>query len=101
MLQYHKGKPVREGLGLSFFCYSPATSPVAVPVAKTYAPLTFEKSTADFQTVTLHGQVTFRVANPKKLASLMNLTLNASGDRHFSEDPNDRPQRLINMVNML
>src|SRR6187399_2111289 len=85
--QYLKGQAVREGVGLSFFYYAPTTSLVAVPIASTDAPFIFEETTADFQNVTLQGQVTYRVANPKRSASLMNFTLDPAGRRHVSEDP--------------
>jgi hypothetical protein len=101
LLQYQKGQAVREGVGLSFFYYAPTTSLVAVPVASTDAPFIFEESTADFQTVTLQGQVTFRVADPKRLAGLMNFTLDARGQGYVSEDPQKLPQRVINVVNVL
>ena len=101
LLQYRKGQAVREGVGLSFFYYAPNTSLVAVPVASTDAPFIFEETTADFQNVTLQGQVTYRVADPKRLAALMNFTLESHGRRHASDDPQKLPQRVINVVNVL
>ena len=58
LLQYRAGKVVREGAGISFFYYSPTTSLVAVPMGSTEVPFIFEETTADFQTVTVQGQVT-------------------------------------------
>jgi regulator of protease activity HflC (stomatin/prohibitin superfamily) len=101
LLQYRKGQVVREGVGLSFFYYAPTTSLVAVPVASTDAPFIFEETTADFQNVTLQGQVTYRVADPKRLAALMNFSLESHGRRHASDDPQKLPQRVINVVNVL
>jgi regulator of protease activity HflC (stomatin/prohibitin superfamily) len=101
LLQYRKGQVAREGIGLSFFYYAPTTSLVAVPVASTDAPFIFEETTADFQNVTLQGQVTYRVADPKRLAGLMNFTLDGRGDAHVSDDPQKLPQRVINVVNVL
>ena len=75
LLQYAKGRVVREGVGLAFFYYAPTTSLVAVPVASTESPFIFQEVTADFQTVSIQGQVTYRVADAKKLATLMNFTL--------------------------
>jgi hypothetical protein len=43
LLQYRGGHIVREGLGLSFFYYSPTTSLVAVPVASTDTPFIFQE----------------------------------------------------------
>jgi hypothetical protein len=74
---------------------------VAVPLASDDAPFIFEEVTADFQAVTIQGQVTYRVADAKKLAGLMNFTLNARGQGYVSEDPQKLPQRVINTVNVL
>lgn len=101
LLQYRKGQVVREGVGLSFFYFAPNTSLVAVPLASDDAPFIFEEVTADFQAVTIQGQVTYRVADAKKLAGLMNFTLNAHGQGYVSEDPQKLPQRVINAVNVL
>ena len=101
LLQYRGGKIVREGAGLSLFYYAPSTSLVAVPVASDDAPFIFEETTADFQAVTLQGQVTYRVADPKKLAGLMNFTLNGRGLGYASDDPKKLPQRVINLVKVL
>src|SRR5512136_2762176 len=87
LLQYRHGAIVREGLGLSFFYYAPTTSLVAVPVASTDTPFIFQEATADFQNVTIQGQVTYRVSEPKKLASLLDYTLAPNGQTYVSEDP--------------
>lgn len=101
LLQYRAGKVVREGAGISFFYYSPTTSLVAVPVGSTEAPFIFEETTADFQTVTVQGQVTYRVSEPKRLAQLLNYTLSPNGQRYLSEDPNKLPDRVIHIINVL
>jgi regulator of protease activity HflC (stomatin/prohibitin superfamily) len=100
LLQYQGGRIVREGAGLSFFYYGPRTSLVAIPTASTEEPFIFEETTADHQNVTIQGQVTYRVADPKKLAALMNYTLSANGQNYISDDPQKLPQRLINIVNV-
>ncbi len=101
LMQFKSGRLVREGTGLSFFYYGPSTSLVSVPTATTEEPFIFEETTADFQKVTIQGQVTFRVVDPKKLAALMNFSLGANGQSYASEDPQKLPQRLINIVNVL
>ena len=100
LLQYQKGRVVREGLGHAFFYYGPTTSLVAIPVASDEVPFIFEETTADFQTVSIQGQITYRVADPKKLATLMNFTLAPNGRDYASDDPGKLPQRLINIVNV-
>ncbi len=101
VLQYRGGKVVREGLGLSFFYYSPTTSLVSVPVGSTDTPFIFQETTADFQTVTIQGQVTYRVGEPKRLAALMNYALARDGETYRSEDPARLPERIIHVLNVL
>jgi hypothetical protein len=101
LLQYRGGKVVREGLGLSFFYYAPTTSLVAVPVGSADVPFIFQETTADFQTVTIQGQVTYRVGDPKRLAALLNFTLTPKGHDYASEDPKKLPERVIHVVNVL
>ena len=100
LLQYRAGKVVREGAGISFFYYSPTTSLVAVPMGSTEVPFIFEETTADFQTVTVQGQVTYRVNEPKRLAQLLNFTLSPNGQRYLSEDPTKLPDRVIHIINV-
>lgn len=101
VIQYSGGKIVREGAGISFFYYSPTTSLVLVPMESTEEPFIFEEQTADYQSVSLQGQVTFRIAEPQKLAALMNFTLDPGGQRYVSEDPEKLPQRVIHLVHVL
>jgi regulator of protease activity HflC (stomatin/prohibitin superfamily) len=101
VLKYTHGKIVTEGHGLSFFYYAPTTSLVAIPISSVEAPFIFEEHTQDFQTVTLQGQVTFRIQDVKKISELLNYTLNNSGKDYVSDDPERLPQRLINSVQVL
>lgn len=100
LLEYRKGRLVREGAGLAFFYYAPTTSLVAIPTASDEVPFIFEETTADFQKITIQGQITYRVADPKRLAALMNFTLAPNGHSYVSDDPTKLPQRLINIVNV-
>lgn len=101
LLQYRAGRVVREGSGLSFFYYAPTTSLVAVPVASADVPFIFQEITGDFQAVTIQGQVTYRVNEPKRLAGLLNYTLKPNGQTYASEDPNKLSERVIHVINVL
>src|SRR5208283_792439 len=101
LLQYRGGKIVREGLGLSFFYYAPTTSLMAVPVASADIPFIFQETTADFQGVTIQGQVTYRVGDAKRLAPLLNYTLAPNGQDYTSEDPEKLSERVIHVINVL
>jgi regulator of protease activity HflC (stomatin/prohibitin superfamily) len=101
ILQYRGGKLVREGRGLSFFYFAPTSSLVLIPEASVDAPFIFEEVTADFQEVTVQGQITYRVSDAKKLSRLMNFTLAANGRDYTSDDPQKLPQRLVNHAQVL
>lgn len=101
ILQYRKGKPVREGVGLAFFYFGPTTSLVRIPVASVDVPFIFREVTSDFQEITVQGQLTYRIAEPERLSQLMNFTLAPDGKDHASDDPQKLPQRLINLVQVL
>lgn len=101
VLQYTRGGIVREGAGLSFFYFAPTTSLVRIPIGSVDVPFIFNEVTADFQEVTVQGQLTYRVAEAKKLSQLMNFTLAPNGKEYASEDPKKLPQRLINHAQVL
>jgi hypothetical protein len=63
VLKYSNGKIVKEGVGLSFWYYVPSTSIVVVPVGSSDVPFIFEETTSDFQTVTVQGQITYRIVD--------------------------------------
>jgi regulator of protease activity HflC (stomatin/prohibitin superfamily) len=98
VIQYKNGKPVREGSGLSFFYWAHSSSLVAVPMQSADAPFMFTDVSADFQTVSIQGQVTYRVRDPKALATMMNFSLQPKGVGYVSDDPEKLPQRIVNGV---
>lgn len=101
VLQYRGGKVVREGAGLSFFYYAPASSLVAVPVGSKDQGFIFEQVTADFQTVTVQGQVAWRVAEPRKLATMLNYALRPDMRGYESDDPEKLAPRVVSAVEVL
>lgn len=101
VLKYRNGKIVKEGAGISFYYYAPTTSIVVVPVGSVDAPFIFEEVTSDFQTVTVQGQITYRIVDQKKIAGLLNYTLDMRGKGYASDDPQKLPQRVINIVRVL
>lgn len=98
---YRRGRIVREGRGLSFYYYAPATSLVAVPVSSQEAPFIFAVSTSDYQTLTVQGQASYRVRDPRRMAEMLNFTLDTGGQTYVSDDPAKLGQRIINIINVL
>jgi hypothetical protein len=101
VLQYRRGKLVREGIGQAFFYFAPTSSLVRVPVASVDVPFIFREVTADFQEITVQGQLTYRIADAKKLSQLMDFSLAPDGKNYVSEDPQNLAKRLINHVQVL
>jgi regulator of protease activity HflC (stomatin/prohibitin superfamily) len=101
ILQFKRGKVIREGAGLSFFYFAPSTSLVRIPVGSVDVPFIYEEVTADFQTVSIQGQLTYRIAEPNKLSKLMNYTLASNGRDYASDDPKKLAQRLVNHTQVL
>jgi hypothetical protein len=93
-LQFQQGRIRREGLGLSFFYYEPSSTIAAIPMGSTDAPFAFIETTADFQQVTVQGQLTYRIVDPKKVASLLNFSVD-SHDRYTGDGPEKLQERLV------
>lgn len=74
VLKVKNGKVVQEGVGLSFHYYAPTTSVVVVPVSSIDVPFMFEEITADYQTVTVQGQLTYRIVDYRKTTQILNYT---------------------------
>jgi regulator of protease activity HflC (stomatin/prohibitin superfamily) len=104
VLQYKHGKIKREGAGLSFFYWAPTSTIVAVPLASADVPFVFPETTADFQSVTIQGQLTYRVTDPKRLASLLDFTIDKRNTSYFEDHSRDRqklPERLVHTLQSL
>jgi len=98
---YRNGKVVRKGLGLAFFYYPATTSIVAVPTSSVEAPFIFAETTSDFQSVTVQGQISYRIGDPARISAIFNYTLDHSGGHYASEDPEKLPEKVINIVKVL
>ncbi len=78
-VQYKKGVVKREGKGLSFYYFAPNSSIAAIPLGSKDLQFIFKETTNDFQTITIQGQITFKIRNPKQLAELLDFTINNKG----------------------
>jgi hypothetical protein len=57
--------------------------------------------TVDFQAVTVQGQLTYRILDPQKVASLLDFTISNSTDQYIYEDAEKLSQRLFNLIQEL
>ncbi len=101
VMKYKKGKIVDEGIGLSFFYYAPSTSIVVVPVQSADVPFMFEEVTEDFQTVTVQGQLTYRISEYKKISQILNYTYDTKNGKYVVDNSQKIAQRLVNIIKVL
>lgn len=100
VMQFKGSRLKREGAGLSFFYWAPTTTLVQVPLASADVPFAFTEVTKDFQTVTIQGQLTYRVAEPKKLAALLDYSVTPGG-AWCTDDPRKVDERLVHTAQVL
>jgi hypothetical protein len=95
VLHYKNGSIKQEGRGLSFFYFAPNSSIVAIPMGSNDLPFIFSETTGDYQTVTIQGQISYKIANAKTLADNLDFTVNADG-AYKKNDIEKLNQRIIN-----
>jgi SPFH domain/Band 7 family protein len=100
VLHYRDGRLRREGPGLAFWYLRPSSTIVAVPLASRDVPFVFNEVTGDFQSVTIQGQLTYRVTEPRRLAELLDFSIRLGG-RYVSDDPDKLPERLVQTAQIL
>lgn len=101
VLYYRGGKLRKSGAGLAFFYFKPSASIVVIPIGSGDVPFIFNEISADFQAITIQGQLIYRVQDAERVASLLNYTVDGSPAQYISEDPQKLPQRLINLLQVL
>ena len=100
IIRYRSGRIAKEGQGLAFFYAHHNTQIVAVPTSSNDANFIFNEVTNNFQAVTIQGQFTYRIKEPKRVASLLNYTLDPKTRGYLSNDPERLPQRITNIIQM-
>lgn len=75
VLQFQRGQLRRDGRGLAFWFYPLSTSIAEVPCSDRDETFLFHARSRDFQDVTAQGVITYRVADPKKLANRVDFSL--------------------------
>ena len=98
VIEYRAGRVVRQGPGLAFWYPKWNTSIAVVPMNTVDANFMFSESTANYQAITLQGQVTYRIVEPPKMATILNFTVDPHTHKPLSDDPEKLSRRVINAV---
>lgn len=93
VIKFKNGQVAKEGRGLSFFYYAPTTSISAVPIGSNNLPFIFSETTKDYQTVTIQGQITYKIGNPKQLADVLDFTV--AGNGVYKKDDTEKLNQTI------
>ncbi|MDP2386873.1 MAG: SPFH domain-containing protein [Bacteroidota bacterium] len=95
VIHFKNGAINKEGRGLSFFYFAPSSSIAAIPMGSNDLPFIFNETTNDYQSITIQGQIAYKVANPKQLAESLDFTINEKG-AYKKNDIEKLNQRIIN-----
>jgi len=95
VIHFKNGRIKKEGRGLSFFYYTPSSSITAIPIGSNDLPFIFNETTNDYQNISIQGQVTYKISNPKQLAELLDFTIENNGT-YKKNDSEKLSQRIIN-----
>lgn len=101
VLRYKKGKIVSKGAGLAFFYVSKKISVCSIPISSNDADFFFEETTSDFQTVTIQGQITYKIVDYLKIASSMNFTVNLKTKKYEDNPIAKLSKRIVNICEVL
>lgn len=98
IIRYSGGRRRGEGPGLAFFYWHYDTQVVAVPTQSQDVNFVFNELSADHQEITLQGQATFRLADPRRAAELFDFSIDPVSYRPLSEDREKVGRRIANLV---
>jgi regulator of protease activity HflC (stomatin/prohibitin superfamily) len=94
------GRVKREGQALSFYYLERRTSIVVVPVSSADAAFVFNEQTGNYQAVTIQGQLTYRIVEPRRTMEMLNYVIDPKRRAHVSQDPERLKQRIVVAVQM-
>jgi regulator of protease activity HflC (stomatin/prohibitin superfamily) len=100
IIKYKSGKAVKSGIGISFLYARFNTNIVAIPAMTIDSNFVFNEFSKNNQAITLQGHFTYRINNPKKMATILDFRINPKNGRYLSEDPEKLELRIRNVVQM-
>ncbi|MEC9442482.1 MAG: SPFH domain-containing protein [Myxococcota bacterium] len=85
VMHYRGARLVREGRGLAFWFVSPSTSVVEIPLDHRELTFHFSGRSNDYQEVSVQGVITYRVSEPKVVASRVDFSLELKQGRYTKQ----------------
>src|SRR5437763_11650920 len=93
ILAASNGRVFRAGAGRAFWYVRASTSIALIPISTIDALFVLNETTGNFQAVTLQGQITYRIVDPRAIAGLLNFTIDPRTRQYRSDDPAKLNQR--------
>ena len=98
IIRYSGGRLRGEGQAKAFYYWRYNTQVVAVPTQSQDVTFVFKELSGDHQEVTLQGQATFRISEPKRAAALFNFSVDPLTQAPLSDDREKVGRRVANLV---
>ena len=100
VIKYVGGRPTQQGLGQAFYYLTLNTQVAVIPTSTRDANFVFNEGTNNFQSVTLQGQFTYRIADPAQAAMQLNFAYDTRRQAYSAKDPESLPPRIANVIQM-
>ena len=97
VMRYRRGNLAAEGPGLAFWFRPISTAVAEVPLDDRELPFLFHARSRDFQELTVQGVISFRVAEPGRLARRVDFTIDLVSGR-WSEAPLEQVAGLLTQL---
>jgi regulator of protease activity HflC (stomatin/prohibitin superfamily) len=98
VLRFSGGRLAAEGQGLTFWYLAATTTIATIPTGSCDIPFVFHEQTGSFQDVTVQGQYTYRITNPRRTAELLDFSIHPLRGEFRSDDPQKLAQRITNLL---
>jgi len=79
VILHESGKLSKQGAGLNFWYFAPISSVSEIPLVSQVVPFIFNEPTADFQTISVQGQLTYKISNPEQAAQMLDFSVDEKG----------------------
>ena len=94
IIVFRRGKRGRMGRGVSFWFHPDRTSIVEIPADDRDTDFVFQARSRDYQVITVQGTITWRAAEPERLADRVDFTIDLRTGR-LRTDPLERIASLL------
>ena len=100
IIKYHGKKIKKAGRGISFFYALYKTNIAAIPTQTKDSHFIFNEVTNNYQSISLQGHYTYKIKDPKKMAFLLDYSIDPISKMYKTTDPEKLELRVTNIVQM-